>query len=86
MPDRSVQEWDLPPGKETLDDHGHGAQSNHQEIVKFLLDKGVYIDIADYRGQTPLHLAIIGGHQDMVELLDVLQQEDPPLAPETALY
>jgi ankyrin repeat protein len=45
------------------------ASRNFLEVAKLLLKAGAYIDDRDMTGQTPLHKAVMKGHQDMVELL-----------------
>jgi hypothetical protein len=40
----------------------------HTEVVRFLLDRG--IDVGErHRGETPLHVAAYGGHEEIVSLL-----------------
>ncbi len=39
------------------------------EAVQTLLRLGANVDLADSEGMTPLHLAVLGGHVDIVGLL-----------------
>lgn len=41
--------------------------ANQEPAVKFLLDKGVDVNLADYRGRTPLHEACTYGHNFQIE-------------------
>ena len=35
--------------------------------IKKMIAKGIQIDVADYDGRTPLHLACSEGHNDLIE-------------------
>jgi ankyrin repeat protein len=48
---------------------GLAARSSHQEIVKYLVEKGAVIDAKDNAGRTPLMLAAEGGHCPIIEYL-----------------
>jgi hypothetical protein len=54
-----------PDGQRLLD----GAKTGQAGIVQSLLDRGVSPKTKDENGRTPLHLAVMGGHQVTVEIL-----------------
>ncbi|KAH6627504.1 ankyrin repeat-containing domain protein [Chaetomium tenue] len=47
------------------------AGKGYKEVVRYLLDKGAAVDVADGNGQTSLSLAALAGHEAVVkQLLD----------------
>jgi ankyrin repeat protein len=46
------------------------AERGYTEVVKVLLDRHVDITMKNFDGRTALHLAALGGHHDIVELLE----------------
>ncbi len=45
------------------------CQYGRNDVIAFLLLRGVRLDASDNVGQTPLHWAVIGGHIDTINLL-----------------
>jgi ankyrin repeat protein len=45
------------------------AFSNHVEIIKFLLDKGMCVDLTNTEDSTPLHLSAFNGNLEATKLL-----------------
>ncbi|XP_047953207.1 26S proteasome non-ATPase regulatory subunit 10-like [Salvia hispanica] len=48
----------------------HAAAIGHYEICKFLIHNvKVYVNPMDYKSLTPLHLAVLKGNRELIELL-----------------
>ncbi|KAK3795923.1 hypothetical protein RRG08_010743 [Elysia crispata] len=47
----------------------HAASNGHLECTRLLLKAGAISNCADHQGKTPLHLACLMGHKDIVHLL-----------------
>lgn len=45
------------------------ARQGNQEIVNSLIAKGTPLDIVDFHGRTPLHMAVLGGEANVVKAL-----------------
>ena len=45
------------------------AQEGHKEVAVTLLEQGALVSDRQVRGSTALHLAVAGGHSEMVTLL-----------------
>jgi ankyrin repeat protein len=45
------------------------CQYGRNDVIEFLLHRGVRLDVSDNAGQTPLHWAVIGGHVNTTKLL-----------------
>ena len=45
------------------------ATNGNHDIVKFLLDHKASVNVQDYHGNTPLHLAASYGNYEVVKLL-----------------
>ncbi|XP_014246871.1 uncharacterized protein LOC106665161 isoform X4 [Cimex lectularius] len=55
------------------------ARNGFSTIIKVLIDSGALLDAADSNGWTAEDYAQFGGHQDLVDLLKVLKNEDVAL-------
>ena len=47
----------------------HACAYGNNDVVEFLLEKGVDLAAQNRQGQTGLHMAVIGGHLNTVKLL-----------------
>ncbi|GBM40117.1 Ankyrin-3 [Araneus ventricosus] len=45
------------------------VSGGHLELVRFLIDKKVYLNAPDEKGDTPVHLAAIHGNKNILEIL-----------------
>ena len=45
------------------------VQKGDMDIAHLLIQNGAFVDISDEAGQTALHIAVLGNHPSLIEIL-----------------